>query len=275
MRPRVGHIKFLNCFPLYYGLVRNMSVLDMDLVPGTPTELNRLMIEEKLDISPISSIEYFRHKDALLLFPDLTVSSSGHVRSIILFSNVPISELDGEKIALTNTSSTSQVLLRIILKYRYGIQSEYFSCQPDLDLMLTKAKAALMIGDKALEESLKNNGNGLYYYDLGKEWQNLSGQKMVYALWCVRKSFAEKNEKLTRQVLDALVESSRYSRDNLKEIVTRASKWERFSSDYIEKYLTSLRFSFDSDEREGLLTFSKMAKESGWLDQNGKLEFFR
>ncbi|MDP3012652.1 MAG: MqnA/MqnD/SBP family protein, partial [Candidatus Subteraquimicrobiales bacterium] len=60
MRPRVGHIQFLNCLPLYYGLVINNSLLNMELFKGTPTELNQMLIEGNLDISPISTIEYAR-----------------------------------------------------------------------------------------------------------------------------------------------------------------------------------------------------------------------
>ena len=43
MRPRVGHIQYLNCLPIYYGLVKGSGILDLDLVKGTPTELNRLL----------------------------------------------------------------------------------------------------------------------------------------------------------------------------------------------------------------------------------------
>jgi chorismate dehydratase len=272
MRPRVGHIKYLNCFPLYYGLIKDKYFFDMELITGEPVELNNFILNDKLDISPISSIEYFRHKEKYLLFPNLTVSSNGHVGSVILFSKVPINELHEEKISLVNTSSTSNVLLRIILKYRYGIKPEYISCQPDLKSMLKKAKAALLIGDKALEES--NKKNGLYYYDLGEEWQKLSGKKMVYALWCVRKSFAKENPDLVNKVLNALLKSSNYCQDHLKEIVKSASCSNKFSTQFIEKYLSELDFCLDKDAQEGLFFFSELAKESGWIKQNGDLEFF-
>ncbi|GFP25369.1 chorismate dehydratase, partial [Candidatus Hakubella thermalkaliphila] len=58
MRPRIGHIQFLNCLPLYYGLVTQNVLLDIELVKGTPTELNQFLIRGELDIGPLSSIEY-------------------------------------------------------------------------------------------------------------------------------------------------------------------------------------------------------------------------
>jgi len=272
MLPRVGHIKYLNCFPLYYGLVKNMQLDDMELISGVPVELNNSILNETLDISPISSIEYYRNKDKYLLFPNLTVSSSGHVRSVILFSKVPIDELHNEKVALVSSSSTSHVLLRIILKYRYGIEPEYISCKPDLDLMLNEANAALLIGDKALEESI--NRTDLYAYDLGEEWHKFSGKKMVYALWCVRKSFAKENPEIVKRVLDALLKSSDYCKDNLKEVVKNASCWDKFDADFIENYLSDLSFYLDQEAQDGLNYFSELAKESGWLKQNGSLVFF-
>ncbi len=65
VKPRVGHIQFLNCLPLYYGLVKSHALLDVELIKGTPTELNNLLINGSLDISPISSIEYARHRNPL------------------------------------------------------------------------------------------------------------------------------------------------------------------------------------------------------------------
>ncbi len=136
MRPKVGHIQFLNCLPLYYGLVKSHALLDIELIKGTPTELNTMLIQNSLDISPISSIEYARHADSLMLFPDFTVSSSGEVKSILLLSRLPAERLGGRKIALTSTSATSQVLLQIILKHGYKFEPDYIFMLPDLDSML-------------------------------------------------------------------------------------------------------------------------------------------
>ena len=114
MRPRVGHIQFLNTLPLYHMLVKSGAVLDIDLFKDTPTALCRKLLAGELDISPVPSIEYARHADEILLLPQLTVGSDGRVMSIIIVSKVPIEELGGKTVALTNTSATSQALAKII-----------------------------------------------------------------------------------------------------------------------------------------------------------------
>lgn len=259
MRPKVGHIQFLNCLPLYYGLVKSYALLDIELIKGTPTELNNLLISGGLDISPISSIEYARHHKSLILFPDFTVSSDGEAKSIILLSRFPIEELSGKKIALTSTSATSQVLLKIILTRGYGVKPEYFTCPPDLNRMFTHAEAALLIGDIAL--TYYSNARDFYLYDLGVEWKKLTGKKMVYAVWAVNRRFAETQRGLSEHVFEIFKKSKDYSQEHLNEIAEYAAKWEPFSPFFLKEYFKSLRFDFGKDYQEGLLFFYRLAAE--------------
>lgn len=271
LKPRVGHIQFLNCLPLYYGLVKNCALLDIELIKGMPTELNNLLVNGGLDISPVSSIEYARHHDSLVLFPDFTVSSNGEVKSILLLSRCPIEELSDKKVALTTTSATSQVLLKIILSRGYGVAAEYVPCKPDLESMLAIADAALLIGDIALHYYDKT---GDYYcYDLGREWKKLTGKKMVYAVWAVNRDFAETKNELCGNVFDTFRKSMNYSAEHLSEIVAYAAKWEPFSPAFLTGYFQSLHFGFGVEYQEDLLYFYKMAFQMGEIETVPELAF--
>ncbi|MFA6055792.1 MAG: menaquinone biosynthesis protein [Thermodesulfovibrionales bacterium] len=271
MKPKVGHIQFLNCLPLYYGLVKSSALLDVDLIKGTPTELNNLLISGNLDISPISSIEYARHHESLILLPDFTVSSYSEVKSILLISRFPIENLSGKRIALTSTSATSQVLLKLILSRGYEVQPEYTVCPPDLDRMLADADAALLIGDIALKYYV--NRKEFFLYDLGTEWKKLTGQKMVYAVWAVNRGFAETKSGLCEYVLESFKKSMDYSMEHLPEIAEYASKWEPFTPSFLMDYFRSLHFNFGKGYQEGLLCFYQMAAGIGELDTVPELEF--
>ncbi|MEW6087397.1 MAG: menaquinone biosynthesis protein [bacterium] len=271
-KPRVGHIKFLNCFPIYYGLVKNLDINDMEFIPGSPTELNQMIYENKLDISPVSSIEYLKNQEKYLLCPHISVSSNGSVKSILLLSKLPVKKLDGEKVALTSDSATSHVLLKIILETKYAIRPKYYVSNSNLDDMLKEAKAGLLIGDKALEESLKLNG--LYRYDLGEEWKSMTKKKMVYAVWCIRKEFVKNNPDAAKKLMCSFKNSYEYSVKNIPEIAGSASTWDKFDEEFIKKYLSELDFSFDKNAREGLMDFYNMANEIGLVKGKGKLEFF-
>ncbi len=271
LRPKVGHIQFLNCLPLYYGLVKSHAMLDIELIKGTPTELNRMLISGNLDVSPVSSIEYARHSDSLMLFPDFTVSSDGEVKSILLLSRLPVEKLSGRVVALATTSATSQVLLKLILSRRYGIEPEYVSCEPEPDKMFAIADAGLLIGDIALEYHLHRKD--FYSYDLGIEWKQLTGKKMVYAVWAVNRNFSRTRSKLCENVFETFRRSMDYSLRHLDEIVKYAAKWEPFGHSFLSDYFRCLRFDFGRDYQEGLLQFYDMAKEIGEIEKVPDLEF--
>lgn len=271
-RPRVGHIQFLNCLPLYHGLVREGAVLDMELIRGTPTELNRMLLAGELDISPISSVEYLRNPDALVLLPDLTVSADGSVKSIALVSRVPAEALGGRRVALTNTSATSQLLTRIVLAERYRVSPTYSVRPPDLGNMLSQADAALLIGDPALRV-LWQPPAGLRCYDLGHEWKQLTGAAMVYAVWAVRREYAERRPEIVAEVLEAFRRSQRDSLARTDEIARAASRWEPFPADVLAAYFRTLRFEFGQRYQDGLIEFAQRAAAHGFLEAVPALEF--
>ncbi|MBS3909534.1 MAG: menaquinone biosynthesis protein [Actinobacteria bacterium] len=272
LRPRVGHIQFINCLPLYYGLVQNNVLLDVELVKGTPTELNKWLLEGKLDISPISSIEYCRNYKDLMLMPNLAVAADGEVKSILFISKVPIEEMDGRLVALTNTSATSQTLTRIILRDKYGLSPKYFSCPPDLSEMLMEADGALLIGDHALRV-LHEPPQDLYLYDLGKEWKELTGRRMVFAVWAARRIFAAENPDLVKEIYEGFMKSMAYSIEKVDEIAVAVSRWENFEADFLRDYFASLRFDLDAPYREDLLAYATRAYELGFIQEIPKLEF--
>ncbi|HWR41958.1 menaquinone biosynthesis protein [Sporomusa sp.] len=272
MRPRVGHIQFINCLPLYYGLVKSHALWDVELIKGTPTELNRYLIEEKLDICPISSIEYARHWREFMMVPDIAVGSDGPVTSIFLVSKLPIHELDGKRIALTNTSATSQVLMKIILHDRYGINPICFESPPNLGAMLLEADAALLIGDPALQIHYQVP-QGLYAYDLGLEWKQLTGLKMVFAVWAVRRSYAADNPEVAREVARVFIRSLRYSEKHIEQVAKDAARWETFSAEFLQEYFTTLQYGFDAGHQNGLLEYYRRAYALGYIAEIPQLDF--
>src|SRR5689334_10050221 len=138
-RPRVGHIQFLNCLPIYWGLMRSGALLDVDLRKDTPDQLNAALVAGDLDIGPISLVEYLRHADDLLLLPDLAVGSDGPVLSVNLVSTGPLDKV--RRVALGSTSRTGVLLARMLLADVHGNHPEFFRCPPDLGQMLREADA--------------------------------------------------------------------------------------------------------------------------------------
>src|SRR5499427_5470495 len=242
-RPRVGHIQFLNCLPLYWGLMRSGALLGVDLHKDTPDQLNAALIRGDLDIGPISLVEYLRHAEDLLLLPDLAVGSDGPVQSVNLVSTVPLADLDGRRVALGSTSRTGVLLARMLLESRHGVQPEYFRCPPDLTEMLLEADAGVLIGDTALRARFDAPSRGLIVTDLGEAWRDWTGLPMVFAVWAVRRDFAAAHPGVVKEVHAAFLASRELCLDELDAAAAVASRWEPFSAETLAEYFRSLDYS--------------------------------
>jgi chorismate dehydratase len=161
--------------------------------------------------------------------------------------------------------------LKLVLSRGYGVKPEYTVCPPDLDRMLADADAALLIGDIALKYYV--NRKEFFLYDLGTEWKKLTGEKMVYAVWAVNRSFAGANSGLCEYVFESFRKSMDYSIEHLPEIAEYAAKWEPFTPSFLMDYFRSLHFNFGKDYQKGLLCFYQMAAGIGELDTVPELEF--
>lgn len=274
MRPRLGHIQFLNCLPLYYGLVKSGdALLDVELVKAAPKRLAGQILAEELDIAPIPAIEYARHADELVLLPDIAISSDGEVQSILLVSKVPAEELTGRTVALTDTSRTSQVLARVLIAKRWGADASFVEMPPDLPAMLRDADAALLIGDEALR-AYWDRPEGLYAYDLGRVWTAWTALPMVYAVWAVRRAYAERQPEAVQAVADALNGSLAYCRAHLDEISEHAARWEQFPAERFRSYFDALQFRFEPRYREGLTRYLTEAAAIGQLERVPRIVVF-
>jgi len=272
-RPRLGHIQFINCLPLYYGMVKNDVLLDVDLVKANPADLAVDLVSGHLDVAPIPAIEYARHAADLVLLPDIAISSDGEVQSILLLSKVPADELSGRTVALANTSRTSQVLARVLLARRWNASPEYVEMPPDLPAMLRDADAALLIGDEALR-AYWDVPDGLYAYDLGSEWTTWTGLPMVYAVWAVRRSYAEEQPAAVAAVASALDGSLTYCRAHLDDIAEYAARWEHFPAEKFRSYFDALQFRYEPRYREGLRRYLTEAVGIGQLDAVPDIHIF-
>ncbi len=262
-RPRVGHIQFLNCLPLYWGFMRSCALLGLELHKDTPDRLNEALVAGDLDIGPISLVEYRRHSDELLLLPDLAVGSDGPVLSVNLVSTRPLPQLQGGRVALGSTSRTGVLLAQMLLESRYGVRPEYFRCPPDLTEMLLEADAAVLIGDAALRARTEAPRRGLTVTDLAQAWREWTGLPMVFAVWAARLDFATANPGLVKDVHEAFLASRELCLQELDKVASAAARWEPFSAAELADYFRALDFSLGERQIAGLREFADRAAAAG------------
>jgi chorismate dehydratase len=261
-RPRVGHIQFLNCLPLYWGLARSGALLDVELTKDTPDRLNDMLVAGDLDIGPISLVEYLRHADDLLVLPDLAVGSDGPVLSVVMVSAVPIEKIGS--VALGSTSRTSVLLAKLLLEQTYGLSPSYAVMPPDIGAMLREADAAVIIGDTALRATFIDGPRlGLSVLDLGAAWRDVSGLPMVFALWAARRDYAEREPDRVRQVAGAFRASLDLALTQVDAVAHDAARWEAFEPEVLARYFRTLDFRLGQRQQDGLREFARRAAAVG------------
>ncbi|MBJ7906234.1 menaquinone biosynthesis protein [Streptomyces sp. NPDC004549] len=256
-RPRVGHIQFLNCLPLYWGLARTGTLLDFELTKDTPEKLSEQLVRGDLDIGPITLVEFLRNAGDLVAFPDIAVGCDGPVMSCVIVSQLPLDRLDGARVALGSTSRTSVRLAQLLLSERYGVTPDYYTCPPDLSLMMQEADAAVLIGDAALRANLLDGPRyGLQVHDLGALWKEWTGLPFVFAVWAARRDYAEREPEITRKVHEAFLASRNLSLEEVGKVAEQAARWEAFDEATLEQYFTTLDFSFGAPQLAAVTEFA-------------------
>src|SRR5215831_2743910 len=146
-KSKISIVKYLNAVPLAWGILEGPQKDVFDPVLNTPAECADQLLNKRVDIGLIPSIEYQRINGCRIV-PGPAVASMNRVRSVILVSVVPLWKV--RTVACDNGSRTSVALTRIIFSEFYHTHPDFRPSEPDLANMLAQSDVALLIGDNAL-----------------------------------------------------------------------------------------------------------------------------
>ena len=272
MNSKIGHINFLNVLPLNYGYQNTAH--DLQIIYGVPTFLNDELKAGRIDISNISSIEYARQSNELLILPKICVRADEDVTSIVLVSRKPIEQIRDDKVILTSKSATAQRLLKIILHESYDAAPNYETRTVTVENPVDEdATATLLIGDDALYIYLHRPKN-FYVYDLGKEWHKLTGRQMVYALWAVRKKFATKNPELFKSTYEKILRAFKFGIEHKADAIKSVLDKKPFTFNELDKYLGGvIKWDLTLESLEALKLYYKKAHALKLIDVEPDLKF--
>jgi len=249
IRVRLGRMAYINTLPVDWGLVKGRFGELVTVQRGTPTFLNQLMAEGKLDVSPVSSVAAAEHADDWLVFDHLCIGCRGEVGSVVLHSDVPVGQLNGRSIAITAASATAAKLLQVLLARHWKVNAR-------LTRQNGKTLPHLLIGDPALKVS-QSEPDG-FIYDLGRVWRDFTGLDFVFGLWCVRRAFAEEHPQETR-VLYHLLRTSRSSGlTETSAVIAEAARLTGLPETSLKSYFDKLVYDLDADLWKGLEHFLRL-----------------
>lgn len=240
-------------------LKKESDLSGYEFIQGVPSDLNKKIREGLIDVSPSSSIEYLRHQDNYALIEKHSISSTGPVGSILMFSKKPIEELDGQTVFTSSQSETSVALLQVVLRKFYGLNCFFRSSNKQLKDVITSDIPYLLIGDEALTEALK--WPGLYIYDIGELWYQHSGLPFTFALWIAHKGSCTTKSVLYRNFIKALDRAKSSAMNSLDSIAASCPLKDTLSEEGLISYWKKMSYDFNDEHRKGLELFSTYAKE--------------
>lgn len=247
---RIGAVAYLNARPLVYDLARLAPAVEITV--DFPSRLADSLAQQRLDVAIVPSIEYLRQPGSTIV-SDACIACEGPVRSVKLFSRVPLRQI--RSLALDEGSRTSVALARILLAERFGLQPELKPLPLGMRLADATADAAVLIGDRAMREP----GHDFpHVCDLGEAWVEWTGLPLVFALWVARPA-AE--VALLERVLSAARDAGL---GHLDEIARQAAPQVGLPEADCLAYLRDhLRFHLGPRQRLGLRRFFELAVRHG------------
>lgn len=258
-RIRLGAVEYLNAKPLVYGLEGTDR---FDVRFDLPARCADLLHDGAIDAGLIPSIEYLRGDYRIV--PDLAIASRGPVASVAIYTTRPMRDV--RRLALDTSSRTSVALVRVLCARVFHVQPALESRGPDLDDMLTRADAALIIGDNAL---VRDGNDRIEKIDLGEVWTRHTGLPFVYAFW------AGRPDAIGAADIAALQAARDRGIERPEEIAGKyfsgAPEHRALGARYLRD---NIKYFLGPDERAGLEQFYRYAAEAGVVPGARRPQFY-
>jgi chorismate dehydratase len=278
---RIAAINFLNPAPLMW----DFEHAPLNAVLAQRYRLGRMLPSECADrlasgnadigLVPIAALAT---NPTLRILPGCTIASKGRVRSLLLVHRAshPLTAL--RSVAADVASRTTVAYARMLLHHWGNPNVPFMPANADLDAMLDRADAAILIGDPALlalEERanrFERTREPLVYLDLAEEWKAITGVPFVSAIWALSPSLPLDKASANRDSLDRIAEDFNQSRiHGLENIDTLVAEWSTrlpISEETIRTYLTSnIHYALDEECIEGMRVFFRSAASIGILPE--------
>ncbi len=220
--------------------------------------------ESDIGLIPIASLPT---TPGLRILPGCTIASKGRVRSLLLVHRAG-QPLKAIRSVAADTASRTTIAYTHILFHKWGNpEVPFLPLAADLDLMLERADAAIVIGDPALmaleerQNRFERTGEELAYLDLAGEWRALTGLPFISAVWA-----AAPGSLLDESATEDFIRSRDHGLANIDALVAEWSKRIPIPEQTIRSYLTAnIHYVLDEECVEGMQGFFRMAAECGVL----------
>jgi chorismate dehydratase len=240
---KISAVSYLNTKPFVWGILHSDLFNKIELSLDMPSLCAAKLKEDAVDIGLIPVAVIPEIKEARII-TDYCISASGKVRTVILASQVPLAEI--KTIVLDYQSRTSVRLVQILANSYWQISPQWINGKPGyMQHGIKGTTAGVIIGDRVFEAENKFN----YIYDLGEEWQKMTGLDFVFACWVANKT-------LDPEFISEFNQALLYGQTHLPEVISENQTF--YPQCDLDKYFReNIIFSFDNSKKKGLELFLK------------------
>ena len=246
MTTNVGRMPYLNSVLFYQAFPDSGPDVLRPMVPSAMASAAR---DGRVDAGPIPLLDALALEDTFEPLGGYCIATTVKARSILLFSTVPVEHLTGRTVGVTDETSTSGRLLRVLLSQRFQVQPSKYVGVDDPN------EAALYIGNTALR--LRGGIDGKpHVYDLGEEWHRWTGLPTVFALWIVRRDLPKGDK-------DRLAAAIQLGLDRGMDDLTEAQNGVAglgMSGADVRAYLEGFSFTVGENEQRAIEGFTGQVK---------------
>jgi chorismate dehydratase len=254
---KIGALSFINALPFFCPFIDKRIQFNGQFTFGSPTQINRLLEQEIVDIGLISSASFIANRDQYILLTNLGIGATKLVKSVCLYTKKDIRKLDGKTIAIPDVSATSVMLLKVLCEHYWQVKPnfvEYNSGVP-LSTLLQEADGALIIGDVCL---MTNAPGDVQVIDMCEAWYNFTKKPFVFAVFATRLDSWMRLPDEVRDFHQKLFAAYDYSNLHFDEILAHAHSRTGLSIEALKDYYNVLDYYLDSAHFQGLEQFAKL-----------------
>lgn len=248
---KISAVSYLNTKPMLFGLVKSDIHTQIDLKLDIPSVCADKLERGEVDLGlvPVAVIPKIKTP---YIVSDFCIGTVGAVKTVCIFSHVPIEELT--HIYLDFHSRTSVELAQILLKEYWKIDPVFLAASDGFQSNIKGTTGAVIIGDRTigLEKEFP------FIYDLGEYWMTHTGLPFVFAAWV-------SNHQLPPEFIEKFNQALKNGVAAIPELMLLLPPKENFD---LKTYFTEhISYELDAEKKKALSLFlEKMTEKNAHLE---------
>ncbi len=238
---KLSVVSYYNTLPFIYGIQHSNYILEnSSITRDYPSLCAEKLLNNQADIGlvPIAVLPKLKNYTILT---DYCIGATDKVKTVILISEVPITEI--KNIYLDYQSMTSVNLVKILAKFYWKINPIWQNAEIGYEKKISNTTAGLIIGDRVFD--LHKNSHK-YIYDLAYEWKQFTSLPFVFAVWTT-------NQDINQEYLQHFNEALRFGINEYKYFDFNLFENIKISIFELKKYLSeNIDYHLDTLKKESM-----------------------